>query len=128
MSAPQRSAPQQSAPLPTPLPQRIAVFPSYVAHDLTTLNFPRTPGWKNAIISDINNRPVFKIVSKKVSMSQKKYLVDEQGQTLFTIHQRRFSMPTSFYCKKPDGTRFLEVAGKWSCKLSGNESRGSLLK
>lgn len=120
---------QQQPPTPflAPLPQPIAVLPDYIAQHPTTLILSdRMFSFGDATINDINGNPVFRIVGKAFSMSQRKELVDMQGQNLFTIRKEVFSIPPCFYCEAPDGSRFLDVNGKWSCKLSASESHQAL--
>lgn len=110
---------QQGAPAPylAPLPQPLAVLPNYIAQYPTALVLSdRMFSFGDAVIKDINGNPVFHVVGKAFSMSARKEVTDMQGNALFTIRKELFSIPPSFYCEAPNGQRFLDVNGKWSCK------------
>ncbi|MCJ1323491.1 hypothetical protein MMC10_000152 [Thelotrema lepadinum] len=112
----------QAASLLGPLPEPIAVLPNYVAQQPTTLILSdKMFSFGDATIKDINGQGVFQIVGKAFSMSQRKEVLDMQGQNLFTIRKQLWAIPSSFYCEAPDGQRFLDVFGKWSFGSSKSE-------
>ena len=117
---PRNQQQQQQPPVPflAPLPQPIAVLPNYIAqHPVTLILTDRMFSFGDATIKDINQQPVFNVAGKAFSMSARKELSDTQGNSLFTIRKELFSIPPSFYCEAPDGSRFLDVNGQWSCKF-----------
>ena len=71
-------------------------------------------------IKDTNGMLVFRALGKVMSMSGRTEISDAQGNHLFAIRKELFSIPRSFYAEAPNGDRFLNVDGKWSCKYHTN--------
>lgn len=108
----------QGAQLP-PTPAQIGIFPNFIARQSETLVLKEkvlSISGDDFSIKTLDGRPIFKVHGEVFSMSGRKKVVDMQGNHLFTIRKQHFSIPATYYAEDPQGTKFFEVAGKWSCQ------------
>jgi uncharacterized protein YxjI len=67
-------------------------------------------------VKTVEGAEVLRVQGQLFSLSQRKEVTDPQGNALFTIRHQFLSIPKSYYLENPQGQKFLEVKGKWSCK------------
>lgn len=104
----------QLPPLPAPgiycLPQHIAHQPTSIILKDRLFSFGG-----DAEIFDISGQLMFGVRGSAFSISRRKEVYDPAGQLLFTVRTELLSVLANFYCEAPDGVRFMDIAGKWSC-------------
>jgi hypothetical protein len=107
-----------ATPALPPLPSPIFCLPDCVAQQSTTLVLRnKIFSFGDAKIKDLDDNVMFTVRAKALSFSQRKEVYDSKGTHLFTVRREPMSFPQAFYCEAPDGTRFMDVDGKFMLPL-----------
>lgn len=108
---------QQVPQLPA-LKETLGVLPSYYADACTTIVMKgKWKSWSgnDHSVKTMEGIPILKIQGVTLSMSSRCEVTNTEDQPLFTVRKELFSFIPSFYAEDPEGNRFLDVSGEFSC-------------
>jgi hypothetical protein len=120
-----RPAPEK--PLPAHLmaslaavPQAIALFPQFIAHQPETLVLKEhvmSLTGDSFSIKLANGTPILQVEGKVMSISGRKKVCDMQGVHLFDIVKEHLHIHATYVAEAPDGKKLLEVKSGFKCEL-----------
>lgn len=97
-----------------PIPDSLAVFPSFIAKSPTTLILKESVFslTEPFTVKTIDGNQLFIIKADSFPLSSEKRIYDAEKNHLFTLQKETFSFPKSFYAVSPEGHKIFEVEGK----------------
>jgi uncharacterized protein YxjI len=105
-------------PLP-PAQQSLGIFQNYIARQSESLVLKErvlSLSGDSFSIKTLDGRDILQVKGEALSLSKRKIVMDMQGNPMFTIRKHHFSFPSTYYAEDPQGNKFFEVEGKFSCE------------
>jgi uncharacterized protein YxjI len=105
-------------PLP-PAQQPLGIFQNYIARQSESLVLKErvlSLSGDSFSIKTLDGRDILQVKGEAFSLSKRKIVMDMQGNPMFTIRKHHFSFPSTYYAEDPQGGKFFEVEGKFSCE------------
>ncbi|KAI1463363.1 DUF567-domain-containing protein [Daldinia caldariorum] len=109
-------------PLLNPLPRPIGIFPSFFARQCETLVLKEKIKSLSGNSFDVrfyNGQPILKVNGESLSLSGRTNVSDVNGNFLFCIRKRHFTIHTTFYAENAKEEEIFEVKSKF--KLIGSK-------
>jgi len=109
-----------NAQLP-PFPRPLGIFQPFIAQQPESIVLKEkvfSLSSDSFSINTVEGRPVLQVAGEALSLSDRKHMLDTQGQLLFDIRKEHFTIHTTYYAERPDGQRLFEVKSKLSCTLN----------
>jgi hypothetical protein len=111
--------PHHSGPIVlAPLSHAVGIIPSFCVNGQKTLVM-KEKIWSLAQdsfhIHDENNVEVLQCKAKTFSLHHQKMFYDMQGNELWSLKHKPFSIPRQYYGEGPNGNEVFHVHGHWHC-------------
>lgn len=100
-----------------PVPQPIAIFDKFTAHQTETLAIKEKVMSLTGDSFDVklaNGQPIFKVKGKLMSISGRKSITDTSDNHLFDLVKEHLHLHTTFVAESPDKKKLLEVKSGFS--------------
>lgn len=110
--------PDGPIPVLGPLPYAMAVFPNFIAQQSTSFKLKEKmfsfSGDSYHVETYPDQRPFLQVKGQVMSISDRTHVLDMNGQEMFVVRKKVFSIPTTYWAEYPNGQKFLDIEGKWS--------------